>query len=570
MSEHFVNPYTFIPVNDGKKRDYQGYWDAPLLSGKISCRLLTKTQISVCDFGKDERTHEFFSIDGKNPIIPGSSIRGVIRSIYEALTDSCLSSVNAEDDDYFSSRMNKNKTGLLVRENGEYVLYAAERSKDDDTEYEPWIPKDKRTGDKVRFDSYSKDSRRGGTIHYIDGVNNEDGNEFEGYVHRVDYLETSRKGQRLHNFCSIFRKLNKVAIIDPKYIERFAVNIKRYEPKTLPERAEEYQKAFDRMCANDGVYLPCWYIQENGHFYFAPSQMSRSIYANKPIDLLKLQNLDKCSLRSNICEACSLFGMVSDSGENVAGRVRFGDAECVSPDPLDGIFRLPILAQPRLSSFEFYLTNPNDSYGADDRQTRISGRKYYWHNNKANITKDSENKAGNNMDASVRLVKKGKEFCFEVFFDRITEQMLKRLLFALTLGENEIDGTKCHKLGHGKPVGLGSVKIVAERVLVRSFANGVYSETDRTDLVSEGLREAFSSQRNVDSILKVTDFNAIRDGSMISYPTTCASTDIFKWFAENRGAFSNGKPSYKQKLPRLGADPGLLKNSAKNNGTNRR
>lgn len=563
MSDRFVNPYTFIPVNNGIKQDYKSYLDEPLLTGKISCRLRTKTQISVCDYGSDERTHEFFSIDGKNPIIPGSSIRGVIRSIYEALTDSCLSSVNANDDDYFSSRMNKNKPGLLVRENDEYVLYAAERSKDDDVNYEPLLPPEIRTGAKVKFDREKKDSKRG-TIYYVTRIN-KPGNEFEGYVHRVDYFEN--KGT--HNFCSIFRKLNKVAVIDPKYIERFEENIARYEPKKFPERAREYSDAFKRMCGGEGVYLPCWYIQENGHFYFAPSQMSRSIYANKPIDLLRLQNLDKCSSRGEICEACALFGMVGEeSGEVVSGKLRFGDALCISTDPLDGIFRLPILAQPRLSSFEFYLTNPNDSYGADDRQTKISGRKYYWHNNKANITADANNKAGNNMDSSVRLVKKDKEFRFEVYFDGITEKMLKKLLFALTLGENSLDGTKCHKLGHGKPVGLGSVKIIAEQVIVRSFAEGVYSEKDLSELTAGSLREAFASQRNVENVLKVTDFNAISDGSLISYPATGASTDIFKWFAANRGSFNNGKPSYKQKLPRLGENPTLKKDMPKQTNDN--
>ena len=568
MSDRFVNPYTFIPVNDGKKQVYKSYWDEPLLTGKISCRLRTKTQISVCDYGSDERTHEFFSLDGKSPIIPGSSIRGVIRSIYEALTDSCLSSVNADDDDYFSSRMNKKQTGLLVRENGEYVLYAAERSKDDDSQYEPWIPKNKKTGDKVKYDRYAVDPDRGGTIYYVDGVNNEDGNEFEGYVHKVDYFENTDKNRnRTHNFCSIFRKLDKVAVIDPKYIKRFAENIKRYEPKKTPERANEYSEAFERMLDNEGVYLPCWYIKENENYYFAPSQMSRSIYVNKPIDLLTSQNLNKCSSRGEICEACALFGMVGeDNGETVSGKLRFGDALCDSPDPLDGIFRLPILAQPRLSSFEFYLTNPNDSYGADDKLTRISGRKFYWHNNKANITADAQNKEGNNMDASVRLVKKDKEFHFEVYFDGITEKILKKLLFALTLGENSLDGTKCHKIGHGKPVGLGSVKIVAERVLLRSFAEGVYSEKDVSELTEGGLREAFAGQKNVDNVLKVTDFNAISDGSLISYPVTNDSTDIFSWFAANRSSFSKGKPIYAQKLPRLGADPKLIKGFSKNKG----
>lgn len=554
MDEKFINPYTFIPVSNGIKREYSEFFGEPLITGKISCILKTKTQISVCDYGANEREHEFFSIDGTNPVIPGSSLRGVIRSIYETLSDSCLSSVNAEDDDYFSSRMNKNKPGLLVRENGVYVLYAAERAKDD----RDWIPENKNTGDKVSFDIYDN-----GGILYVDGVNNEDGNDYEGYVHKVDTLTTKRKGKEVHNYCSVFRKLNKVGEIDSKYIERFKVNVDRYTPKDA-QRGKGYKDAFRNMYEKDGFYLPCWYIQENGHYYFAPSQMSRSIYANKPIDLLKKQNLDKCKSRKKVCEACSLFGTINENDSEsvtIPSKVRFGDAVCLSPEPLDKIYKLPILSQPRLSSFEFYLNNPDKSFGADDEKTRIAGRKYYWHNNKANITKDAINKEGNNMDASVRLVKAGTEFKFDVFFDRITEKILKKLIFALNLGDNSIDGNQCHKLGHGKPVGLGSVKIIAEKVTVRSFSDGNYTEKDMTELVLNNLKAEFVSPENVANVLRVTNFNAV-DGALIGYPTIeSGNTDIFKWFAQNRGSFSTGKPSYKQKLPKLGADPKMDRKS---------
>lgn len=554
MNETFINPYTFIPVSKGVKKEYSDYFSEPLITGKISCVLKTKTQISVCDFGANEREHEFFSIDGTTPVIPGSSLRGVIRSIYESLTDSCFCSVNADDDDYFSSRMNKQKTGLLVRENGVYVLYEAKRSKDDNN----WITEDMKTGDKVCFDEYIQ-----GNISYVDGVNNEDGNQFEGFIHKVDTLETKRREKTVHNYFSVFRKQNRIGEIDSKYIERFKVNVDRYTPNDAI-RGKEYKAAFKNMYEKEGVFLPCWYIKENGHYYFAPSQMSRSIYANKPIDLLKKQGLDKCISRSNVCEACSVFGTINETKSGsitVPSRLRFGDAICVSPEPLDRIYKLPILAQPRLSSFEFYLINSEDSFGADDEKTRIAGRKYYWHNNKANITKDAVNKEGNKMDESVRLIKPGKEFRFEVFFDRITEKTLKKLIFAINLGENSIDGNYCHKIGHGKPIGLGSVKIAIEEIKIRSFANGFYTEKDMTELASSDLSSEFSSATNISNIRRVTDFNAV-NGALIGYPTIeSGNTEIFKWFAENRGSFSRGKPQYKQKLPRIDANPAMNRKS---------
>lgn len=547
--DEFINPYTFIPVNNGKKQAYGSYFTDSLLSGKITCTLRTKTQIAVCDDTNDPRIKEFFSIDGRTPVIPGSEIRGVIRSIYEALTDSCLSSVNAEDEDYFSSRMNKTKPGLLVRQNGQYFLYEARRYADKSKE---WIIDTDKTGDEVIFEPYEETGRRGVRLYYINCIGDEEYCFNKGYIHKVDSFSNGRN----HN--AVFEKIaGKPTPIPDEAIKRLEINLSRYEPN-MNGIAENYKSAFKRMKEKEGVFLPIWYVFENGHYYFAPSQISRSIYFQRPIDLLKKQNLQKCGSKSEICEACALFGIVNDDGKGngfvVSSRLRFSDARFIGnlngDDPLDEIYRLPILAQPHISSFEFYLSNPNMSFGADDGETRIAGRKYYWHNNSRSITADSTAEA-NNMDSRVRLLKKDTEFTFDIFFDRITEKMLRKLVFAVNLGENDIEGTQCHKLGYGKPIGLGSVKIAVDKIIVRSFIGGKYIESeDMTQIVSEDNSTLFGNDNdNVQNVLQVTNFNAV-NGALITYPCTNQSTDIFKWFAENRGSFSPGKPSYKQKLPK--------------------
>lgn len=96
MDDRFVNPYTFVPLpKGGAKRSDCTEATEPVFSGEIKCRLITKTQIAVPDILKNpvpdnvERTepkkYDFFTLDGK-AAIPGSGIRGVIRSVYEVLT----------------------------------------------------------------------------------------------------------------------------------------------------------------------------------------------------------------------------------------------------------------------------------------------------------------------------------------------------------------------------------------------------------------------------------------------------------------------------------------------------
>ncbi len=566
MSDVFINPYTFIPVNDGKKQEYGSRFEGELLSGKISCTLRTKTQIAVCDDTNEPGTKEFFSIDGKTPVIPGSEIRGVIRSIYEALTDSCLSSVNAEDDDYFSSRMNKTKPGLLLKQNGRYYLYKAKRYADN----KKLIKETDKTGNEVNFEQYVKKDKRGNGLLYIKCIGNEASCDKKGYIHKVDTFSNGKN----HN--AVFEKIVGVATpIPEEAIKRLKINLERYEPK-LDGIKDDYNNAFKYM-EEKSAYLPIWYVSENENYYFAPSQMSRSIYFKRPIDLLREQKLQKCESKSEICEACSVFGIVNDNGDGFAvpSRLRFSDAvfdkNSRKDDPLDKIYRLPILAQPRISSFEFYLSNPNKSFGADDDGTRIAGRKYYWHNNKKRISSDST-VGKDNMVSRVRLLKEGTEFKFEIFFDKITEEMLRKLVFAVNLGENDINGKQCHKLGYGKPIGLGSVKIIADKITVRGFSNGIYSETDMTSIVGDAGNSGLFNNNNVRNVLRVTDFNAV-DGALISYPFTNKSTDIFDWFSENRDSFGLGKPSYKQTLPMPLDEKQILKTfmpkQPKNCGNNR-
>ncbi len=85
-----------------------------LISGVIDCTLITKTSIFIpnttnknalnieCE-DKEHKSYDFFSYedlnkisykDVKEPVIPGSSIRGTIRAIYEALTNSCFSVID--------------------------------------------------------------------------------------------------------------------------------------------------------------------------------------------------------------------------------------------------------------------------------------------------------------------------------------------------------------------------------------------------------------------------------------------------------------------------------------------
>ena len=253
----------------------------------------------------------------------------------------------------------------------------------------------------------------------------------------------------------------------------------------------------------------------------------------------------------------------NERGSTVASHVRFGDAVCEDKECYDGYYVLPVLGSPRLSSFEFYLTNKYGKYvfennmivpiDPDEDGTVLAGRKFYWHHKGKKMTDDQnaidiavkakqEHKDNfSSKDNCLELVKSGSEFSFEVYFDSITEEQLKKLVYSLNFGDNDKKSRLCHKIGHGKPVGLGSVKICVESILSRDFENGVYTVNDVTnEYVSPKAEELFDS-REYEQVIKAVCMDTIEDRNLISYPRTTKSEQAFSWFAKNRETMRSGE-----------------------------
>ena len=92
-----MNPYQFVPFGapaELKPVETHEQFKGNLHTGTLTCRITTLTEIFVS--GQQERVprdqHQKlqFCRDGNLPIIPGSSLKGSIRNVFEALSGSCL------------------------------------------------------------------------------------------------------------------------------------------------------------------------------------------------------------------------------------------------------------------------------------------------------------------------------------------------------------------------------------------------------------------------------------------------------------------------------------------------
>lgn len=116
QNERFVNPYNFVPLEN--KCDKDGNRIVGPLTGKIECTLETLTPVFIPD--SQDKGAFFHYPEDEKPVIPGSEIRGTIRSVFEAAFNGCLSQVNEEPS--YSPLFKRTSEGTIKKINNEFVL----------------------------------------------------------------------------------------------------------------------------------------------------------------------------------------------------------------------------------------------------------------------------------------------------------------------------------------------------------------------------------------------------------------------------------------------------------------
>ncbi len=149
-----------------------------------------------------------------------------------------------------------------------------------------------------------------------------------------------------------------------------------------------------------------------------------------------------CTDVHHLCPACRIFGFLNRR-EVFSGLVAISDANAIEEMFQTDTFTLAVLSTPKPHHRAFYATTPTGR--------EIRGRKFYYHHPpgavKTRLAKDGQNK-------TVEAARPGASFTFEIEYTNLTESELALLLYAVAL-----EPKMRHKLGMGKPVGLGSVRI---------------------------------------------------------------------------------------------------------------
>lgn len=575
----FVNPYNFIPLT-GEKQQREQEQEENTLSGAVEYSVLTKTPLFIPNTSSNQafelenkqseehKSFDFFSYENLSsdksynhiffkPVIPGSEIRGMFRSNYEILTESCMSALDHEA--VLSKRIDQVfKAGLLHRNKDKtYDLYEAEdllwRTKgknnhEDETawkkEYfnrECYIQDDFLEGSKVYF---RKENRKGKPLaRGVKDIFYE--RAMPGFILKGE--EGPPVGKNKKHACHIFALKSNC--------------LKKGIPLTGLERAlkeyarngkslyTEYSKQLEAFKEGKGeAYFPVYYDHvKEGHYFLSPASITREVYKNQLQDIVR--TFCSCNDKDKLCPTCFLFGTVGKEFA-MTSKIRFSDLQSESladhTEYYNEIATLQPLSGPKLNSTEFYLKRPEDAqfwtydYYVDGKQEihlhrpEIAGRKFYWHQ-MGKLKAYTNEKTKLNM--SVRPVKPGVYFHGKVYFHKITEKELQQLIYLINTGEDGELEKKSHgyKLGAAKPLGFGSIACCVDKVMVRkiqkddflvSYVETEYKPQTVPTLFSEKVIKAFA---------KMTDFYAVQ-GQCVCYPGLQNGSDSkgYEWFTNNR------------------------------------
>ncbi|MCR5772562.1 MAG: TIGR03986 family CRISPR-associated RAMP protein [Butyrivibrio sp.] len=681
---NFVNPYNFVPFGNSspstvsKEKTYRGDIQKELLSGWIDVTLHIKTPLIVPDGAhpkywdlkannykgsknefrnpRDIHTeYDFLKIynpetEHKEYAISGSELRGLIRSTYETVTNSCMPFLMS--DKPMSQRVPLygalSKRGLLGYDGERWVLYNTTKMLEEvivvplyevsgtyyaetmdrirnnkenkkldknhnfkyeimnnldqiESELKNYIYKGKQIECGALFVKNQKNSRKWdikvsdqvkarevdkNIVHYLfincDGiviksptgtyVNNKGWLQYNVPVDtsRIYHIAYLKKKDEVHRWQDSSAKgdENKEKKKDMLYAEAYkklksalhrdgAVGSNN-NPNNLCNN--NLKECLEDACNNKEKLVPVYYFivtdneKNEDIVYMSGSAAGRIAQRRKWKDIIK----GHTPCENDLCPACLLFGTVKDGG--MKGHVRFTDAFMTNGNEIKtSRHTLQVLSTPRTTAFEFYLKKPvnnatywnYDFYGVTEymdggseshtnyyhlENSMPRGRKMYWHNEPA---KDDIRKT--NLNSTMESLDKGS-FTFKIYFDQISKVQLQDLIWTIELGDNDVNSKYQHKLGHGKPLGYGSVKLVVDGGKVRDFKNK--DSQDGFGFKLKNLSEVgvdINTQKpsfNTDSeevkkLLIMANSDTVATEN-VDYPRTDKNRPIYEWFAKNR------------------------------------
>ena len=590
-------PYNFVSLKDKNDVVDRGERKLGTNTGKLVCKLVNKTPLFI--MGKSEQdnkghTKEWFCREKGITIIPGSSLKGVIRNIIDVLTNSVIRNV---EDEKLEQRMGAGKFesvfGIIesLPENGKKgIIVEAEKIKVKTKEkieigYKKFEFKD--NGKEFSKKYNAKD----GLIERVklkDSIYNlkETEIKIKPGVTTVEKLITNSKEYKnyltdnensvqgvLWFSSPIYGKIHEKLLIPKKNGRKFEFSKEEYEDfkYIIKQRAERIKNGKDINSStfyydkNLEIGDPLLFEVKDGKMaeHLAFSEIPRLRYKFSPLDLVPEEFCPGDSLK-NLSFSERLFGTTGDITKKdeekkdelvaLSGKVFFEDAKNYKPEMIDNgnPVTLKAFGEPHPTLTTFYLDNIEKNYN-ENKGVSIRGRKFYWHHKEkigkpfseyrksVEMPKDKNGQNKFAYNSSLELMDINNEFEFNVNFENLTDEELGVLIYAI-----ELEDGLLHKVGKGKAFGFGSCKIEIKEFLLENkdkykdfLLEPFEKESKKEDYINKAKEKRYfdENRKNIKELKAILSKTNDLDFSESPFPEDInkkGETNSLNWFVNNK------------------------------------
>lgn len=514
-------PYNFVPINDlvvpFQDNSTHDNYDLNLHSGYIVLHIETITPIFIRGEGNKN-----LLIEGK-PILPGSSLRGMVRNLVEICSYSKMKFFNDKRlffRSFDSSNLQKKYTAIQTDTSAGFLFF-------DPNSKEYFIKEAANFPIRVKGNHWEKFAINevAGKLLLTPGLFNNGRATSPAYEFTISYKE------------------DDIILLSKEDVEAYKEDDNRDIGMDILTLAKEdkYQE----------LGVPIFFIKQNNGVIFGHTKFFRVPYNHsigEHIPTHKSSEVDK----SDIVDA--IFG----NEINKSSKVFFEEAICLvenSPFLFDEEVSLKILNSPKPTTFQHYLEQPNGEETPkdklknwDDVMANIRGFKQYWHRNTPDEFSEEESwrlskvQEGGVYSPPIIPIKRNINFKANIRFENLSDVELGALLFVLDLPTKNHH----HKIGLGKPLGLGSVKINPELIIFnrenryKALLNDEGSwEKSETKIETKPYKEAFelyilTNLKRFDKTIKEDTLWKIPRLKMLLTMLNFNHTSLTNWNEETR------------------------------------
>lgn len=595
----FHSPYQFIAIKSAaeesktdytnidelKKNDYVRHdrWHKTGLSGRIRCTLITESPLVV---GAEQIAgtkdapgcvRPYKHPDG-TLAIPANSLRGMISSTVETLSNSSLRVLAPENDCTYSVRKNPKEDifkdlGVLYKKGDELYLHQLRPSRrvgdytkkhDSDTKFlRDKKAKTFQNNAEIKCFVYAKmdgehsasqlslkdETEKEKGVLYIRGNHffskkSESFIPWDGEIDETKGIKVTQKAKDLANILRLIHNKNEADQQHPKGYHR---DFQDKDSKIVKEGDLLYYKKNSSGEITELSYSQIWRRPIKGTLHDAITHAA-----------------DKNSLpwnreRNELTAAESLFGVVEENfdeshgARNLASRIQFTDAKPIGRIELEKCVTLKILDSPKPPSPAMYFNSGGTHHLAkkelDLTIHNPNGRKHYLPQPKAieknswetKIPRDQKDKNWT-QHLNCRPIPSEAEFKFDIHFENLSHAELSLLQMAISPSHDET--TFIHRLGLGKPLGLGQITLKLDEIETIDRIKSYSLEGLKQHSVQKWQTELDTSLIDSEShAALLTLYNPDNIKYPVCYPFTgeeaYAEDRGYEWFVENEGQNNN-------------------------------